>query len=111
MLLLFYVNNQIGVAFAFTAMLFLTSVLIIVRIIKEVHFSLFIVFYGYVGTLENIILALAFGVLDIPHTQRDWILAAISCVTSLLGQFFLTMALQAELAGLVSIVRTGDVVS
>ncbi len=92
-------------------MLFLSSVFIIIRLIREVHFSLFIVFYGYVASLETLVLASAFGVLDLPQGQRDWLIAGLNALVSCCGQFFLTMALQAELAGLVSLVRTGDVVS
>jgi len=91
-------------------MLFLSSVFIVIRYIREVHFSLFILFYGYVGTLECSLLAISFNILDIPHSLVDWLIAGGNAMLSFMGQILLTFALQAEFAGLVSLVRTLDVV-
>lgn len=91
-------------------MLFLSSVLIIIRHLREVHFSIMIMFYGYIGTLECSILAFCFGVIDIPKCSVDLLIAAGNAVLTFAGEISLTFALQAELAGLVSLVRTVDVV-
>lgn len=59
--------------------------------------------------MENIILAVVFDVLKIPVGLEEWILITGLAVLTFLGQCAIILAMKAEQAGPVALVRTCDV--
>ena len=53
---------------------------------------------------------MAIGVLELPRTGLDWILAVSLAVLAFAGQSFFTQALKYEEAGPVSLIRTSEVI-
>ncbi|XP_037546988.1 solute carrier family 35 member G1 [Nematolebias whitei] len=77
---------------------------------KSVHYYLSVWYYAVIGLLESIITVSILGEWKMPNCGRDrWMLILIA-VLGIAGQIFLTKALQLEKAGLVSLMRTVDVV-
>ncbi|XP_064175420.1 solute carrier family 35 member G1 [Anguilla rostrata] len=77
---------------------------------KNVHYYLSVWYYAVMGLIESIIAMLVIGEWTLPFCGRDrWFLMSIG-VLGIIGQTFLTKALQLEKAGPVALMRTMDVV-
>lgn len=77
---------------------------------KSVHYYLSVWYYAVIGFIESMIAVSVLGEWTIPFCGRDrWILMLIA-VLGIVGQTFLTKALQIEKAGPVALMRTVDVV-
>jgi len=91
-------------------MLVVTIILLSVRFLQNVHHG-FLNFFLYTwGTGQSLVLAYAFGVIELPQSSYD---AGIFCVLGtllVLGNTFLVLALQVEEAGVVALIRTSEVI-
>lgn len=77
---------------------------------KSVHYYLSVWYYAVIGFIECIITVSVLGEWKIPFCGQDrWMLILIA-VLGIVGQTFLTKALQIEKAGPVALMRTVDVV-
>lgn len=80
------------------------------RYLQHVHVSVSILAYGVVGTVQCFIVSLFTEPLQLPENQKtDWMLALLIAGLFFLGQLSLAFSLQMEEAGVVSLVRTCDV--
>lgn len=77
---------------------------------KGVHFSVILSSFGAFAILQTSLAAWVMGELCLPSCGRDRYLMVLLAVFSFAGQILLTMALQTEQAGPVSIARSADVV-
>jgi len=84
-------------------MLLATVVIIILRFLREVHYSIVTISYGILGSIECVTLAAIYGVLELPHGAHEWTLAVGLILFTFLGQTFLILALKFEQAGPVSL--------
>ncbi|XP_068161019.1 solute carrier family 35 member G1 isoform X2 [Antennarius striatus] len=80
------------------------------KIGKSVHLYLSVWYYAVIGFIECVITVSILGEWTIPFCGRDrWMLMLIA-VLGIIGQVFITKALQLEKAGPVSLIRTVEVV-
>ncbi|ODN00885.1 Solute carrier family 35 member G1 [Orchesella cincta] len=101
-------NALIGAGFSFASVLTATMVFVIIRYLKDVHFSMLTLVLGCWGTVVSIIGSVIVGEFRLPQSLEHWALAVALAVITLLGQVLLTLALQCEQAGPVSLIRTAD---
>ncbi len=80
-------------------MILATFVYVILRFLRDVHYSVVTVSYGIIGSIECIVLALGAGVFELPHGLREWGLAVGLITFTFLGQTTLIIALKYEQAG------------
>ena len=84
--------------------------IIVLRRIRKVHWLLVLLSFGILGVVENVIVAAAFGVLDLPVGWNDCLLTyAVLPVTVYSVTIFLMLALKFEEAGRAVIVRTAGI--
>ncbi|KAM9336655.1 solute carrier family 35 member G1 [Symphorus nematophorus] len=106
-----YANHIKGTITAFAAAITAAITFVLLRKIgKSVHYYLSVWYYAVIGFIECIITVSVLGEWKIPFCGRDrWMLMLIA-VLGIVGQTFLTKALQIEKAGPVALMRTVDVV-
>ncbi|KAM9424278.1 solute carrier family 35 member G1 [Pholidichthys leucotaenia] len=106
-----YINHIKGTIAAFAGAVGAACTYVVLRKMgKSVHYYLSVWYYAVIGFIECIIVVSILGEWKIPFCGRDrWMLMLIA-VLGIVGQTFLTKALQIEKAGLVALVRTVDVV-
>lgn len=78
------------------------------RLRKEVHYSLICLAVGLCGTVEALILIyIRETPLEVPDTKsNDWILGVIIVITFFMATVMYTVAMRAEQAGMVTLLRT-----
>lgn len=81
----------------------------VLRYIRKVHYSITTLLFGFWGSIEMFILALAFQVLKVPSGYKEWSLILGLAFLTFLGQCAIILAMKAEQAGPVALVRTCDV--
>jgi drug/metabolite transporter (DMT)-like permease len=100
-------------------MIGMSCVFVSVRYLRKVHYGVVMVAYGYVGSLECILVALIFAwakgisFFDIFVVPREWEhlgYMSLVAIFSMIGQTLLVLALQYENAGPVSLLRTCDII-
>ncbi|NXY66013.1 S35G1 protein, partial [Callaeas wilsoni] len=106
-----YTDHLKGTIAAITSTLSAASTIVILRKMgKSVHFFLSIWYYAVIGLIGCVIVLFVLNEWHLPHCGRDRVFLVLIGVLGLGGQIFLTKALQIEKAGPVSIMRTMDVV-
>ncbi|CAG7677730.1 unnamed protein product [Allacma fusca] len=100
----------VGVCFAFMCTIFRGVAIVIVRYLKKVHYSVVLFGFGTFGMVQSLVLAWSYQVMDLPNTPIDITLTVGMGLLSCVGQICLVLALKAENAGPVALVRTCDVV-
>ncbi|XP_047464510.1 solute carrier family 35 member G1 [Mugil cephalus] len=105
-----YSNHIKGTIAAFAGAIGAAFTFVILRKLgKSVHYYLSVWYYAVIGLIECIIALSVLGEWKLPSCGRDrWLLMLIA-VLGIVGQTFLTKALQIEKAGAVSLMRTVDV--
>jgi len=110
---LFELNNQYyiaGTIVFFGSVLFQSNVYIMLRMLKGIHFSVTLSVFGLVGMLESAVFMFALGDSCIPACGEDRLMMVGVGLLSFLAQILLTVSLQVEEAGKVSIMRkSGDI--
>lgn len=98
-----------GVA-AFSATLFGANAYILLRVLKGLHFSVIMINFGVYALIETIFVSWYLGVLCLPQCGTERLLILALGIFSFSGQILLTISLQLEQAGPVSIARSADIV-
>lgn len=106
-----YSDHLKGTIAAIASTLSAASTIVILRKVgKSVHFFLSIWYYAVIGLIGCLIALFVLNEWHLPHCGRDRVFLILIGLLGLGGQIFLTKALQIEKAGPVSIMRTMDVV-
>ncbi|XP_018321629.1 solute carrier family 35 member G1 isoform X2 [Agrilus planipennis] len=99
-----------GIVAAFSATLFGASIYVLLRALKGVHFSVLMSNFGAFALVQCLLISWWVGGLCMPPCGFDRLLIVALAVFSFSGQILLTLALQMEQAGPVSIARSADIV-
>jgi len=100
----------LGPIAALSSTIFAAIVYILLRALKDLHFSAIMVCFATYSILQTFSMAWATGNLCWPKCGTERLLVVALGVFSFSGQMLLTIAAQLEEAGLVAIARTVDVV-
>ncbi|CAG7828010.1 unnamed protein product [Allacma fusca] len=105
-------DQLIGIAFAVGATLTLTAVMILVRRLRGVHFSILNTVFGLTGVITGVVLGLAGnGLVRNEETHAIDVFILVIAGASLSGGVIcLTLALRFEKAGLVAVARSSEVI-
>ncbi|XP_076256742.1 solute carrier family 35 member G1 [Rhynchophorus ferrugineus] len=99
-----------GAVAAFSSTLFGANAFVILRALKDVHFSVIMTNFGAFAFIQCLIVTYFIGALCLPVCGLDRYLIVALAIFSFLGQILLTVALQLEQAGPVAIARSTDIV-
>lgn len=102
--------NFLGPLAALLSTIFAAIVYILLRALKNLHFSVIMVCFASYSIIQTSTMAWATGNLCWPKCGTERLLTVALGVFSFSGQMLLTIAAQLEEAGLVAIARTVDVV-
>lgn len=116
----FDTDTLIGTGLGLAAMVAAIGVVLVLRIVRNVHFTTVSIVVGIVGILMCIALSAAvtgfsnetvIGPLpfQLPEGKDDWLKAGAMAGATFLQQIALTLALKYEEAGLVSLVETSSI--
>ncbi|KAK9499071.1 hypothetical protein O3M35_003584 [Rhynocoris fuscipes] len=95
---------------AFSATLFGANAYILLRVLKGLHFSVIMINFGTFALIETLCISWFLGVLCLPQCGLERLLILALGIFSFGGQILLTISLQLEQAGPVSIARSADIV-
>lgn len=95
---------------AFSATLFGANAYVLLRALKSIHFSVIMTNFGAFALIMCLLVSYFIGALCLPPCGSDRYLIVALAIFSFLGQILLTVALQLEQAGPVSIARSSDIV-
>lgn len=95
---------------AFSATLFGANAYVLLRALKGIHFSVIMTNFGSFAFVQCLLVTYIIGGLCLPPCGFDRYLIVALALFSFLGQILLTVALQMEQAGPVSIARSSDIV-
>lgn len=99
-----------GPVAAISSTLFGANVYILLRALKNLHFSVIMTNFGAIALVYTLIVCGSIGAVCWPSCGRDRWLVVILGIFSFLGQILLTLSLQVEQAGPVAIARCADIV-
>lgn len=99
-------NYYVGLGCAFACVLILSVTIVSLRKMKEVHFSVVLVYFGVVGAIENGILVYFLSEYSLPQCGWDAVLMMMMGVLGFGGHCFLVLAIQVEEAGIVSVMKS-----
>lgn len=92
------------------SMLCATTVFIVLRSLRKVHIGVITGVFGFIGVLQCSILSAIIHRFDIPSNGWQCFLVFNVALLSFLGQAFITCALKYEQAGVISLMRSFDVI-
>ncbi|OQR77201.1 solute carrier family 35 member G1-like [Tropilaelaps mercedesae] len=95
-----------GTAAALASTVFSASVYVLLRKLRDTDPFVVLLNLGWVAVIETALLTLIFGRFTLPRTGCDQLLVIGLALCSFFGQVCLTLALQSEQAGPVSVVRS-----
>lgn len=95
---------------AFSATLFGANAYVLLRALKDLHFSVIMTNFGLFALIQTTLISWAIGALCMPHCGTDRLLVVALALFSFTGQILLTLSLQIEQAGPVAIARSTDIV-
>lgn len=104
-------NEIYGLASGMGATLIGSSAYILVRKVKGLHHSVILFNFAWVAIIETTVITASLKGFSMPECGLSPWLLMILAVLSFYGQLLLTMALQAEEAGLVSVTRSSSEVA
>lgn len=99
-----------GAVAAFSATLFGANAYVLLRALKGIHFSVIMTNFGVFALVQCVLVTWFIGALCLPQCGTDRLLIVALALFSFLGQILLTLALQLEQAGPVSLARSSDIV-
>ncbi|EDV91210.1 solute carrier family 35 member G1 [Drosophila grimshawi] len=99
-----------GPVAAISSTLFGANVYILLRALKNLHFSVIMTNFGAIALVYTLIVCGSIGAVCWPSCGRDRWLVVVLGIFSFLGQILLTLSLQVEQAGPVAIARCADIV-
>jgi drug/metabolite transporter (DMT)-like permease len=95
---------------ALASMVFATTTFVVLRYLRQLHYSVVTLFFGIWGSAETLLLSLLVSQLEIPQEMNDWLLAGALAGLTFIGQTCMTLAFKFEQAGTISLCRTTDVI-
>jgi len=99
-----------GLVVCLGSMFLQSNVYILLRMLKGIHFSVTLTVFGLVGTVESAVFMFALGNGCVPQCGLDRYLMVAVGLLSFLAQILLTISLQLEEAGKISVMRkAGDI--
>jgi len=102
-------NTLKGVFLASLSMLCASGVLIIMRNLQKVHFSLMMFVLGIWGVFEAGVLAISLDVLKVPELLPDIVMLCGVATLTFFGQLFVLLAIRMGQVGSVSVIRSCDI--
>ncbi|OXA59616.1 hypothetical protein Fcan01_05501 [Folsomia candida] len=99
----------IGCSLATGCMLLSVFTVVILRYIRDVHYAVIAFFYGLIGTMVSLGLCVWEDELKAPETIQHWFYAVGVAFLTFVGQNALTLALQYEQAGPISLIRPSEI--
>ncbi|KAL7730028.1 hypothetical protein ACLKA6_009318 [Drosophila palustris] len=99
-----------GPVAAISSTLFGANVYILLRALKNLHFSVIMTNFGAIALVYTLFVCGSIGAVCWPSCGRDRWLVVVLGIFSFLGQILLTLSLQVEQAGPVAIARCADIV-
>ncbi|ODM95118.1 Solute carrier family 35 member G1 [Orchesella cincta] len=103
-------ETLIGVSLAFGCMILATIIILSLRFLQNVHHGVLNTFLYSWAFVSSIPFAIGFGKLEVPDNGWDIVgMLGVGVLWSL-GNTFLVLALQAEEAGVVALIRTSEVI-
>ncbi|ODM99841.1 Solute carrier family 35 member G1 [Orchesella cincta] len=106
-----YVEKRLpGIGYAVVSMLLASCVYIILRYLKDIHFSVVSIFIGTGGILFGVVYTSAFTEWVMPSNTMEFILLITLAVLVCLSSITIVIALQNEEAFVVSLVRSCDTI-
>ncbi|ODM99851.1 Solute carrier family 35 member G1 [Orchesella cincta] len=102
-------NTLKGVFLATLSMLCASGVLIIMRNLQKVHFSLMMFVLGIWGVFEAGVLAISLDVLKVPELLPDIVMMCGVATLTFFGQLFVLLAIRMGQVGSVSVMRSCDI--
>jgi len=80
-------------------MFFVSSVYIILRYLRRVHFTLVTTSFGIIGLIQSAVICGVVGRLDVPDSAWEWFLVSSVGILTFVSQTVMTFALKFEDAG------------
>lgn len=99
-----------GAIAAFGATIFGANAYVLLRALKNLHFSVIMTNFGTFALAQTVFISWLIGALCLPRCGQDRLLVIALGIFSFGGQILLTLALQIEQAGPVAIARSSDIV-
>jgi drug/metabolite transporter (DMT)-like permease len=100
-----------GLASAIAVVIFLTFTFVALRKLKHFHYSVPMLYVGFVGMIENGVINFTTTDIVYPRCGWDTIILMVIGVLGFLSQLFFTLALQVEAAGIIAVfMSTSDIV-
>jgi len=85
-----------------------TMIIVIIRHLRDVHYTVVTVIYGIQGTVICGILVVVYDVFELPQTPLEWSLVVGLSLLTWGGQTGLVLALQLEQCAVVSLINSLD---
>ncbi|XP_035231176.1 solute carrier family 35 member G1-like [Stegodyphus dumicola] len=95
----------IGLACAVGCVFILSATFVLVRKMKDVHFSITVIYSGFLGMLENGAIAAAVSSYSSPRCGYDTFLILLIAAFGFLGLCGLILAIQTEAVGIVTVTK------
>ncbi|GFR00652.1 solute carrier family 35 member G1 [Trichonephila clavata] len=99
-------NYFVGLGCAFGCVIILSITIVSLRKMRDVHFSVVLVYFGVIGAIENGSLVYLLAEYSLPECGWDATLMMMVGVLGFFGHCFLVMAIQVEEAGIVSVMKS-----
>ncbi|XP_015922681.2 solute carrier family 35 member G1 [Parasteatoda tepidariorum] len=92
-----------GLSCAVGCVLLLAFITISIRKLRNIHFSIVLIYFGFLGTIENTVITYFTAKFELPYCEGpDRMEVLLVGIFGFMGHCFLTLALQNETAGVVS---------
>lgn len=104
-----YMNDpeamQAVIILIFSTIFFLANVYVMLRKLKDLHWSVVLTTFGFIGFLESVIVAVSVGNVALPVSKSDIILCLLLGFMGYLGQILFTISAYFETASKVAVLR------
>ncbi|ODN00876.1 Solute carrier family 35 member G1 [Orchesella cincta] len=102
-------ETLIGAGLALGCMVLATATFLLLRYLRQLHFSLITVIFGFWGSFQSLALSASISKFQPPEGVEHWMMAIGLASVTFIGQTCITLAFKFEQAGTVSLCRTCDV--
>ncbi|XP_035231174.1 solute carrier family 35 member G1-like [Stegodyphus dumicola] len=103
---LFDTNYIIGLASGVGGVICLAATFVLVRRLREIHFSVDLIFFSFVGIFEIAIITGALSFYSLPRCGHDPLLIMMIAIFGFLGQCGLILAIQTEIVSIISVMKS-----
>ncbi|CAL8125727.1 unnamed protein product [Orchesella dallaii] len=102
-------DTLIGTGLALGCMVLATATFLLLRYLRQMHFTVITVFFGFWGSFQSLALSATISKFQPPEGVEHWMMAIALASVTFIGQTCITLAFKFEQAGTVSLCRTCDV--